>query len=77
MPDYDKDIFKLLIAYFCCYTEYCVGIFLADIRHYNIRTCLAKQDQAGSYACGLQLNYDKRFNQGVWHKDGRDEDSIT
>ena len=36
--------------------------------HFNtqkkIRTCLAKQDQAGSYIWGLQLNYDTHFNQG-------------
>ena len=29
------------------------------------RTCLAKQDQAGSYKCGLWLKYVKQFHQGV------------
>ena len=31
----------------------------------NIRTCLAKQNQAGSYTWS-PIKYDKQFNQLVW-----------
>ena len=33
---------------------------------YSIRTCLAKQDQAGSYMWVTVIYYDKHFSQGVW-----------
>ena len=40
----------------------CWGNFIFLIAK-NIRTCLAKQDQAGFYMWVLQLNYDKIFTK--------------
>ena len=40
----------------------CWGNFIFLIAK-NIRTCLAKQDQAGFYMWGLQLNYDKIYTK--------------